>query len=38
MKAVNDHLNKIRKQVKFKVKIKGAKWLLLKNKKGSAAL
>ena len=33
MKAVNDNLNKIRKQVKFKVKIKGAKWLLLKNKK-----
>ncbi len=33
MKAVNDNLNKIRKQVKFKIKIKGAKWLLLKTKK-----
>ncbi|WP_245555349.1 ISL3 family transposase [Baaleninema simplex] len=33
MKAVNDNLNKIRKQVKFKIKIKGAKWLLLKNQK-----
>ncbi|MEB3121476.1 MAG: ISL3 family transposase, partial [Snowella sp.] len=33
MKAVNEELNKIRKQIKFSVKIKGAKWLLLKNKK-----
>lgn len=33
MKAVNEELNKIRKQIKFKIKIKGAKWLLLKNKK-----
>ena len=32
MKAVNKELNKIRKQIKFNVKIKGAKWLLLKNK------
>lgn len=33
MKAVNEELNKIRKQTKFKTKIKGTKWLLLKNKK-----
>ena len=33
MKAVNEELNKIRKQIKFSLKIKGAKWLLLKNKK-----
>lgn len=33
MKAVNEELNKIRKQIKFKIKIKGEKWLLLKNKK-----
>jgi len=33
MKAVNEELNKIRKQIKFKTKIKGEKWLLLKNKK-----
>ena len=33
MKAVNKELNKIRKQIKCKTKIKGEKWLLLKNKK-----
>lgn len=33
MKAVNEELDEIRKQTKFKSKIKGAKWLLLKNKK-----
>lgn len=33
MKAVNKELDEIRKQTKFKSKIKGAKWLLLKNKK-----
>jgi len=33
MKAVNEELNKIRKQIKFSLKIKGVKWLLLKNKK-----
>jgi transposase len=33
MKAVNEELDKIRKRVKCKNKIKGAKWLLLKNKK-----
>lgn len=32
MKAVNKELNKIRKQTKLNVKIKGEKWLLLKNK------
>lgn len=32
MKAVNENLNKVRKQVNFKVKVRGAKWLLLKNK------
>jgi transposase len=32
MKAVNEELNKIRKQTKLNVKIKGEKWLLLKNK------
>jgi transposase len=32
MKAVNKELDEIRKQTKFKSKIKGAKWLLLKNK------
>ena len=32
MKAVNEELNKIRKQTKFKTKISGAKWLLLRNK------
>lgn len=31
MKAVNKNLNEIRKQIKFKVKVKGVKWLLLKN-------
>ena len=33
MKALNEELNKIRKQTKLNVKIKGEKWLLLKNKK-----
>jgi transposase len=33
MKAVNEELDKIRKQTQFKIKIKGAKWLLLKNQK-----
>ena len=33
MKAVNEELNKIRKQTSFTLKIKGEKWLLLKNKK-----
>jgi transposase len=33
MKAVNEELDKIRKQTNFKIKIKGAKWLLLKNQK-----
>ena len=33
MKAVNKELDEIRKKTKFKTKIKGAKWLLLKNKK-----
>ncbi|WP_158413211.1 transposase [Baaleninema simplex] len=33
MKAVNDNLNKIRKQVKFKSKSKRAKWLLLEKPK-----
>ena len=32
MKAVNEELNKIRKQTRLNVKIKGEKWLLLKNK------
>ncbi|UXE58387.1 MAG: ISL3 family transposase [Woronichinia naegeliana WA131] len=32
MKALNEELNKIRKQTKLNVKIKGEKWLLLKNK------
>lgn len=32
MKAVNDNLDKIRKQIRFKVKIRGAKWLILKNR------
>ena len=32
MKAVNDNLDKIRKQTRFKVKIRGAKWVLLKNR------
>lgn len=32
MKAVNKDLNEIRKQVKLKTKVKGARWLLLKNK------
>ena len=32
MKAVNEELDEIRKRTKFKSKIKGAKWLLLKNK------
>ena len=32
MKAVNEELNKIRKQTKLNVKIKGEKWLLLKNR------
>lgn len=32
MKAVNEELNEIRKQTRFKNKIKGAKCLLLKNK------
>lgn len=32
MKAVNKELDEIRKQTKFKSKVKGAKWLLLKNK------
>lgn len=32
MKAVNDNLNKLRKQIKFNVKVRGAKWLLLKNR------
>jgi transposase len=31
MKAVNEELDKIRKQTQFKPKIKGAKWLVLKN-------
>jgi transposase len=31
MKAVNEELNRIRRQTKFKVKIKGSRWLLLKN-------
>lgn len=31
MKAVNKNLDEIRKQTKFKEKVKGAKWLLLKN-------
>ena len=34
MKALNEELNKIRKQTKLNVKIKGEKWLLLKNKEG----
>lgn len=33
MKAVNDNLNKLRKQIKLNTKVRGAKWLLLKNKK-----
>lgn len=33
MKAVNEELDKIRKRTQFKIKIKGAKWLLLKNQK-----
>jgi transposase len=33
MKAVNEELDKIRKQTKFNLKVKGEKWLLLKNKK-----
>ncbi|UXE63225.1 MAG: ISL3 family transposase [Woronichinia naegeliana WA131] len=32
MRAVNEELNKIRKQTRLNVKIKGEKWLLLKNK------
>lgn len=32
MKAVNKELNKIRKQTKLNVRIKGEKWLLLKNR------
>ena len=32
MKAVNEELNKIRKQTKLNVRIKGEKWLLLKNR------
>lgn len=32
IKAVNDNLDKIRKQSRFKATIRGAKWLLLKNR------
>ncbi|NEO88247.1 MAG: transposase [Spirulina sp. SIO3F2] len=33
MKAVNNNLDKLRKQLKSRIKTKGEKWLLLKNKK-----
>lgn len=33
MKAINDNLDKLRKQIKSPLKIKGARWLILKNQK-----